>query len=420
MKSLYSTHPSMTPPAPSPTPAGPRLASLDALRGFDMFWILGADAIVRGLSEMTQAAPLPFVAAQLSHKEWAGFAFYDLIFPLFVFIVGVSLVFSLTRTLAEHGRAAAVKRVLIRTAVLFLLGLFYSGGLTGRWPDIRLLGVLQRIALAYGAAGLLFCFFRPRALGAIGVALLAGYWALLTFVPIRPVQLERNALPALMAQVGRPKPTLAQAHEFFDQMPARITGGYEPGLNLTNHLDFKYLPGRKYDLYWDPEGLLSTFPAVGTCLLGVAAGLLLRRRDRTEARKVLGLAAAGVTALALGWAWHLQFPVVKKIWTSSFVLVAGGWSCLLLAAFYYVVEILQWRRWCQPFIWIGLNPITLYITANIVGFRRVAPRFVGGDVKAFFDAITPGFGNLVVELTGLTLILWFAWFLQRRKIFLRV
>lgn len=407
-------------PAPSPSPASPRLVSLDALRGFDMFWILGADAIVRGLGEMTQAAPLNFIAAQLSHKQWAGFAFYDLIFPLFVFIVGVSLVFSLTRTIAEHGRAVAVKRVLIRAAVLFLLGIFYSGGLTARWPDIRLLGVLQRIALAYGATGLLFCFFRPRQLGAIAALLLAGYWALLTFVPIRAVQLERNALPAQMAQVGIPKPTLEQAHHYFDSMATRVTGRYEAGLNLTNHLDFKYLPGRKYDLYWDPEGLLSTFPAIATCLLGVAAGLLLQRGDRTDAQKIAWLAGAGVGAVALGWIWHLQFPVVKKIWTSSFVLVAGGWSFLLLAAFYYVVEVLQWRRWCQPFIWIGMNPITLYITSNLVGFRRVAPRLAGGDVKEFLDGVTPGFGNLVIELTGLAMILCLAWFLHRRRIFLRV
>ncbi|MBI4623294.1 MAG: DUF5009 domain-containing protein [Verrucomicrobia bacterium] len=410
----------MNPPAPSPTPASPRLASLDALRGFDMFWILGADAIVRGLGEMSQTAPLKFIAAQLEHKDWAGFAFYDLIFPLFVFIVGVSLVFSLTRTVAQHGRAAAVKRVLIRAAVLFFLGIFYSGGLTARWPDIRLLGVLQRIALAYGAAGLLFCFFRPRVLAWIGVLLLTGYWALLTFVPIRPVQLERGALPAQMAQAGMPRPTLEQAHQFFDRTSSRIIGGYEAGLNFANHLDFKYLPGRKYDHYWDPEGLLSTLPAIATCLLGVAAGLLLRRSDRTDAQKIAWLAGAGLAALAIGWTWHLQFPVVKKIWTSSFVLVAGGWSLLLLAAFYYVVDVRQWRRWCRPFIWIGMNPITLYIASNVVGFRRVAPRLAGGDVKAFFDAVTPGCGNLVVELTGLGLMLCLAWFLHRRRIFLRV
>ena len=152
------------------SPSG-RLMSLDALRGFDMFWILGADALVHALSEVNGSALARFLAAQLTHKEWAGFAFYDLIFPLFVFISGVSLVWSLSRQIAEHGRAVTARRVVTRGAILFVIGIFYSGGFTNPWPDLRLLGVLQRIALAYTGAGLLFCFLRPRALVA-AVALL--------------------------------------------------------------------------------------------------------------------------------------------------------------------------------------------------------------------------------------------------------
>ena len=175
------------------SPSG-RLMSLDALRGFDMFWILGADALVHALSEVNGSALARFLAAQLTHKEWAGFAFYDLIFPLFVFISGVSLVWSLSRQIAEHGRAVTARRVVTRGAILFVIGIFYSGGFTNPWPDLRLLGVLQRIALAYTGAGLLFCFLRPRALVATAALLLAGYWALLTFVPIRDIQLEKAAL----------------------------------------------------------------------------------------------------------------------------------------------------------------------------------------------------------------------------------
>ncbi|HUR58900.1 MAG TPA: DUF5009 domain-containing protein [Opitutaceae bacterium] len=408
-----------TAPAAVPPSGAARLVSLDALRGFDMFWILGGDAVIQILGlKLVHFPPFPLLAAQFDHKAWAGFAFYDLIFPLFVFIVGASLALSLSRTIEQHGRAEAIKRVLIRTALLFVLGIFYSGGFTTPWPGIRLLGVLQRIALAYGGAGLLFCFFRPRALAVITVGLLVGYWALLAFVPIRDIQLDTTALAA---RLHVEKPTIEQAHAAYDATTARVTGHFEPGRNLTNHLDFKYLPGRLYDTYWDPEGMLSTLTGIATCLLGVFAGLLLRRTDLNERQKLGRLVLAGVMALTLGWIWHMGFPVVKKIWTSSFVLVAGGYSLLLLAAFYYMVDMRRWRGWCQPFIWIGMNAITLYIAANIVRPRTLAQRFAGGSVKTWLDThLAAGFGDLAIALVGLALVLWLARFLYRRQIFLRV
>src|SRR5215467_10704285 len=163
-----------------PPLASRRLMSVDALRGFDMFWIIGADSLVSALNRMSKTGPTRFLATQLEHAEWEGFHFYDLIFPLFVFIAGVSLVFSLTKAIETAGRAEALKRVLRRGLLLFLIGIFYSGGFTHLWPDMRLMGVLNRIALAYLFAGLLFCFFKPRALVAFCAGLLLGYWALMT------------------------------------------------------------------------------------------------------------------------------------------------------------------------------------------------------------------------------------------------
>lgn len=395
-----------------------RLVSVDALRGFDMFWILGADAVMRALGRLTGVEPFTTLATQFEHKEWAGFAFYDLIFPLFVFIVGVSSVFSLTRIIEQRGLTHAIKRVLLRGALIYLLGIFYSGGLTHPWPDIRLLGVLQRIGLAYMATGLLFCFFKPRVLAGITVALLAGYWALLTFVPIRDFQLDKSAF---MKQVGTEQPSADLVRQAFHATTTMVTGRYEPGLNLTNHLDFVYLGGRKYDTYYDPEGLLSTLPAVATCLLGVFAGLWLQRSDRSARQKCAGLALAGVIAVAAGSLWGLQFPVVKKLWTSSFVLVAGGWSLLLLAAFYYVIDIRGRSRWCQAFVWIGMNPITLYLATGLVSFRGVGQRVAGGDVKQFFDTtFGAGGGELIGGLVAVILVLLVARFLYKRQIFLRV
>src|SRR6266581_2404943 len=201
MTTLAQTPPPEMKPAESAA-AGQRLMSVDALRGFDMFWIIGADSLVYALNRMSQTGPTKFLADQLEHAEWEGFHFYDLIFPLFVFIVGVSLVLSLGKTIEQHGRATAVKRIFRRTILLFLVGIFYYGGFNNAWPGMRMTGVLNRIALAYCFAGLFFCFFKPRTLGAIGVALLAGYWALLAFVPIRDIQLTKPGLARLAEQTG--------------------------------------------------------------------------------------------------------------------------------------------------------------------------------------------------------------------------
>jgi predicted acyltransferase len=308
--------------------------------------------------------------------------------------------------------------VLVRAGILFLIALFYSGGFTNEWPNMRLLGVLNRIALAYAGAGLLFCFLRPRGLAIATVAILAGYWALMTFIPIRDIALDKNAM---IARFG-PKPTVEQVQQAYDATTTTVTGRYEPGLNVSNHFDFNYLPGRKYDVYWDPEGIVSTLPAVATCLLGVFAGLLMRRTDFSDRKKIAWLAAGGAAALALGFLWGLQFPIVKKIWTSSFVLVAGGWSALLLALFYYLIDVRGWRAWSRPFVWIGMNPITLYVIhGNLIQFPRQAARFTGGSVKAFFErTVATGFGDVVLAATSLALVFLLAWFLHRRRIFLRV
>ena len=416
-----------------------RLMSLDALRGFDMFWIIGADGLVRGLRSMSDTPFTGKLATQLEHVDWQGFRFEDLIFPLFVFMVGVALVYSLTRTIAEEGRGAALKRVFRRGVLLFVLGIFYSGGVSSAWPDIRLMGVLQRLALTYFFAGLLFCFFKPRALAAIAVGLLLGYWALLACVPIRDIQLEKGSLAALAEKAGDTKsaelfrqsgnpsavkdsPTWAAAERMFYATTDRVTGKFDKGLNVSDHFDFQYLPGRKYDQFFDPEGYLSTIPAVVTCLLGVFAGLLLRNTSVADQRKVVLLLSCGVAGAVLGWLWNLQLPVIKKIWTSSYVLVAGGYSALLLGAFFQMVDVWKFQKWCQPFVWIGMNSITLYLASNIIGgFRRLATRLAGGDIQAWFnDHLLKGSGDLLVPVVGLLLVFWFANFLYRKKIFLRL
>lgn len=419
--------------------------SLDALRGFDMFWIIGADSLVYALSRMSENPVTKFLAYQLDHAEWAGFRFYDLIFPLFVFMVGASIVFSLTKIISESGRVGAMGRVLKRGILLFIIGLIYSGGFTETWPNMRLMGVLNRIALAYTAAGLLFICFKPRALMGICAGMLIGYWAMLNFIPIRDIQLEKTNLAVLAEQAGdaraarllreagnaaavnpsaiRNSPTWAVAETLYAATTNRVTGKFEAGYNVVNHFDFEHLPGRKYDLFFDPEGILSTIPAVATCLLGVFAGLLLQSGTFSSDKKMAWLFGAGAVCVALGWLWGAQFPVIKKIWTSSYVLVAGGYSALLLGAFYLVVDVWKYQKWCQPFVWMGMNAITIYLIKNFLGgtFSKLAARLVGGDIKVWLDEhVAKGLGDLTITVVGLVLAFGLVRFLYQRKIFLRV
>ncbi len=405
--------------SPAIAAESPRLTSLDALRGFDMFWILGADSFVYALGELGKNPATTFLAAQLDHAEWAGFRFYDLIFPLFVFIMGVSTVFSLTKIIEREGKAAAVKRVLIRGVLLFAVALIYSGGFTNPWPDMRLMGVLNRIALCYTVGGLLFIFCNVRGLIAAAAALLLGYWALMAQVPFPDVRPTPGGDAVITREAGFKKISDINLNS-----TVMIHGSYIQGVNLANYIDQKYLPGRKYDGTYDPEGILSTLPACVTGLLGIFTGLFLRKKSVPDMKKVFWLFGAGAASATLGWLWGIEFPVIKKLWTSSYVLVAGGYSAMLLAAFYWIVDVKKKTTWCQPFIWIGMNPITLYLTSNFLGglgFEKLARRLTGGPVKLFFDThIAPGFGELVSSLVGVLLFVWFARFLYQRKIFLRL
>jgi predicted acyltransferase len=305
---------------------------------------------------------------------------------------------------------------------------------------MRLMGVLNRIALAYLFAGLFFCFFKPKALVGICAGLLIGYWAIMSFVPIRDIRLtksnmtsvaeargDKDAVDALdncRGNVSTNAAAWAASERLFYGTTNYVTGKFDKGYNVCDHFDFKHLPGKKYDTYFDPEGYLSTMPAIATCLLGAFAGFLLRNQRVEGKRKVIYLLAAGVVAAGLGWAWNLQFPVVKKIWTSSFVLVAGGYSALLLGLFYFIVDVLEFRAWCQPFIWMGMNSITVYLASNLMGgggWVKLGQRFAGGDVRSFFDHhLGRGMGEITISIAGLALAFWFCRFLYKRKIFLRL
>lgn len=364
-----------------------RLMSLDALRGFDMFWIIGADSLAMSLKKISPDGIVGAVADQLDHVPWEGFRFYDMIFPLFVFIIGISVVFSLSGKLESHSRFSVSTQVFRRFLILYVLGLFYYGGISEGIEKIRLLGVLQRLAFCYLAAGLAFIWLRPRAIATVCGGLLVGYWALMTFVPV----------------------------------PGHGAGVFEEGKNLANYVDSQYLPLFKWNGDHDPEGMLSTLPAMGSCLLGLMAGLLLRHPGLEGGAKARILIVGGIASVVVGFLWGLQFPVIKNIWTSSFVLVAGGFSSMLMGLFYYVVDVLNHQTWCQPFVWIGMNSITIYLLTNLVSMDDIAKRLVGGPVaESMNHHLARGAGELLVSAVALGLCLAVVKFLYDRKIFLKI
>jgi len=360
-------------------PAG-RLVCLDALRGFDMFWITGGGLVVMLLAERSGNWGL---LEQLDHQTWNGFHFWDLIFPLFLFIVGTAIPFAFANRLATTGsRRDLYVHIVKRSLTIFAVGLLLAGGLKRLGThDLRIAGVLQRIAICYGISALLYLNLSVKKIAWLSLAILLGYWAVMALVPV----------------------------------PGVGAGVYLPDLNLANWLDLHYLPGRMYQGTWDNEGILSTFPAIVTCLLGVFAGTWLRSAN-TETRKTWGLVVAGVASLAVGWIWDFRLPVNKLLWTSSYVLVAGGWSLLLLALFYWVIDVRRWRGWSFPFVVIGANAIAVYAFEGFISFREIATRLAGGPVASLFGSYQGIWLALITYLLTWGALYW----LYNRRIFIKL
>ena len=375
----------LAPPAPPTIKAtSERLVSVDVLRGFDMIWIIGLEEVVKAACRALPCRASELLAHQLDHAEWEGFRFYDLIFPLFVFLAGASIVFSLGKIVEEGGRGAALRRVFRRSLIIYFLGVFSYDGIARGLDQVRWVGVLQRIAISYFFAALIFLGFKGRAkpMAAVCFGILLAYWAFLSFVPV----------------------------------PGGGEDHFAVGKNWPNCIDQRWLPGRRWDGAWDPEGLLSSLPAISTCLLGVFGGLVLRHPGLSSATKVSRLLIGGAILAVAGWAWGIQFPVIKKIWTSSYVLVAGGFSYLLLGAFYQVVDVWKVRAWTPPFLWVGTNAITAYMAANLIEYGQIAERLAGGEIKAAAGA----WGDFLIAAVAMALTLIPLRFLHRRGIFLRI
>ncbi len=359
-----------------------RVHSIDALRGFDMFWIIGGDMLFRAIFKLMDNPVGHTLYEQLEHKSWNGFAAYDLIFPLFMFLAGLSMPFSITKRLDRgDSRTGLYKHILIRSATLFAFGLIYNGILNFQFANMRWPGVLQRIALGYLFAALIVMNTKIRGQVIWTAGILLAYFAAMKFIPV----------------------------------PGYGAGVLTPEGNLASYVDRLLVPGRFCCFeFGDNEGLLSTIPAISTVLLGVLSGHWLRS-DTNDMRKFKGLVVAGVMLLAAGIVWGSLFPINKLLWSSSFVLYAGGWSILLLALFYYVIDIKGIRAWSFPFTVIGLNSITIYMASRVIDFHGITRFFMTGTAELLGAG-----GPVAIAICLLTLKWIFLYFLYRHKIFLRV
>jgi predicted acyltransferase len=368
-------------------PAVKRLQSLDALRGFDMFWIMGGEGIFVALATLTGWPVFQWWAEQLEHVPWHGFHFYDMIFPMFLFIAGISFPFSMARRYnGEENRKALYMHVIKRGLVLVLLGIIYNNALRFDFANLRYASVLGRIGLAWMFAALIFMNtnLKFRIVWLCGILIF--YWLLFILFP---------------------------AHDLGATDPFSKEG------NLAGYIDRLLLPGRFCCYtYGDSEGLLSTLPAISTALLGMLTGQFLRSQYliNKPLRKVLYMALAAIGLIILGRIWNIAFPINKYLWSSSFVCFVGGLSLLLFSIFYLVIDVWQYKKWAFFFVVIGMNPITIYLIERIVNFRSATGFFFDG-----FTAILPETWSPLIDGIGITTIAWvFLYILYKKKIFLKV
>lgn len=367
-----------------PTPAAPRerLLSLDALRGFDMFWITGGSYLVAVLATFTGAAWLKPVVEQMDHVDWAGFHFYDLIFPLFMFISGVAIPFALVSKLERNvPKDQLAKKAFTRAATLVLLGLIYNGVFSNGFENPRFASVLGQIGLAYFFAAAITIYsksFKQRLYWLGGI--LVGYGIIQLLVPV----------------------------------PGVGAGVLTPEGCINGYIDRAFLPGRLHGKVYDPEGLMCIVSAVAITLMGSVAGHYLRDKKTNDHQKVRMLLVVGASSIVAALLLSTFYPIIKKCWTSSFNLLAGGIGFILMAAFYWIIDVKGWKKWSFFFRVIGMNSIFIYLLHGIVNTDAVANRLFGWTV------LWGEFGQLISAAGEIMLVWMLLYYMYKKSIFLRV
>lgn len=361
----------------------PRLVCVDALRGFDMLWICGADVLVRALAKTTGTPWLHTMARQMEHSGWTGFTFYDLIFPLFLFLSGVTIPYSLGRRIEQgDARAGLLRKAFTRWLILVLLGVVYNGGLQLKpLADTRVFSVLGLIGTGWLTAATVFLFAKPRMRILWAAGILITSWLVLEWFPV----------------------------------PGHGAGVHTPAGSVTGWLDH-FMPWKLHNPLFDPEGVLPCFASGFVALMGCFAGDLLKRAQPSPLRKAGLLAAAGVIGLALGWLATFSMPMSKPQWDPPYLFTCSGFSLLSLALFYLLFDVTGWRKAAFPIVVIGMNSITIYLLLRIVPMEQASRFLFGGVVRHSPEIWQPEVAALAFMLTWWLLLA----FLHRRKWFLRI
>lgn len=361
-----------------------RLVSLDVLRGFDMFWIIGADDIVHGMAKMTKTSFWENFSFQLSHPQWNGFTMYDLIFPLFIFLAGVSTPFSIGKALEEgNSKEKLLIRVFQRGIILIILGIIYNNGLTLKpLEEIRFSSVLGRIGITYIFANIIYLYVKPRWFLFWFAGLLLSYYFLLKFF----------------------------------SAPNFEAGDLTMEGNFASYIDRLLLPGKLSLKIHDTVGFFNNIPAISNSLAGIMVGIFIKRNEFSGIKKTLYLAGLGLLSLLFAQLWNVDFPINKNLWSSSFVLQTVGLSLLLFSLFYYIIDVLGYQKWAVFFRVIGVNAILIYMSVKFIDWSFTARKFF----EWAYQWVGDSWSMLMIPMSILIIKWLFLRILFHHKIFLRI
>ncbi len=368
----------------APTPSlSKRLESLDALRGFDMFLIIGGTGFIASFINANQWDSLGWLTDQFRHVPWHGLTFEDVIFPLFLFMVGVSMVYSVSSSLRKGlSKKDIYWKAFKRMILLSILGIIYKNRpLHFNWDEIRYVSVLGRIGVTGFLATLIVVNtnWRGRLYWLGGILLF--YWAAMLFIPV--------------AGYG--------------------AGDLSIEGNLATYINSIIVPGKLINGIYDELGFFQHIPATGLVLMGSLAALILSG-EWLESRKIMWLVGAGGIAILLGVLWNFHFPINKHLWSSSFILVTGGISFLFMALFYGVIDVWGYKKWAFPFKVIGLNSIFIYMASGLIDFAYTSKYLLNGFVQMTGE----DWQKFIILLGVLLLKYGLLYFMYRKRIFVKV
>lgn len=361
-----------------------RVLSIDALRGFDMLLISGGATFLVLMENKTGLAWVDWLAMQMTHPAWHGFTFYDFIFPLFLFIAGISLSFSLSKGIGMGlTNTALYGKAFRRMLILIVLGIFYKNAPVPFFDpsEIRFVSVLGRIGIAVMATTLLYLNFnrRGRIVWVAGILLL--YYAALYLIPV----------------------------------PGYGAGDLSFEGNLVGWIDRQYLPGRLLQGTYDELGILTQLPALCLTVLGSYAGDILRS-ERQELSKFKILVLAGIVCTGIGLIWGLHFPINKHLWSSSYILLTAGMAFLFMAGFYWLIDIKNYRKWAFFFQVIGLNSLTIYMVYRFVDFSYTSKLLFSG----LLSPVPLIWHEVFIAFSAMILVWLFLYFLYQNKVFIKI